>query len=125
MKQHISPEQLNELSENGTEKLRKWWKPDRGDWVYCEINEHEADIYGEPEEDFSCSIDAIMHDSQGKKNHLPLLSIGQMIEFLSDYGAVNIRYVGKNWKVVHWKTYELSELCDALWKAVKEVLNET
>lgn len=31
MKQHITTEQLNELSEKGKEKLRKWWKPKKGD----------------------------------------------------------------------------------------------
>ena len=45
------------------------------------------------------------------KDRLPLLSIGQMIEFLDD-----------NKK--GWWGLNADELCDKLWEAVKEVLNE-
>ena len=66
MKQHITPEQLNELSDKSKDKLRKWWKPEVGD-----INQ-DGHAY------------VVSHKSElfKKTKDLPLLSIGQMIEFL-------------------------------------------
>lgn len=58
----------------------------------------------------------------------PGLSVGQMIEFL----GINIDEIdneGTNWKIItdrHYNPtfYKKIELCDALWEAVKEILNE-
>jgi len=67
------------------------------------------------------------------------ITIGKMIEILSsEYNAVNIddnREFGKgynihcalfknDWKEDIHKEYRDFELCDALWKAIKEVLGE-
>lgn len=54
---------------------------------------------------------------------MELLSIGQMIEFLDEGWLVSIVKT-KNWKVSVNKSYELPELCDALFEAVKEVLDK-
>ena len=89
MKQHITPGDLNRLSEESNQILREWW---------------------EGREYF-------------KYKYEPLLSIGQMIEFL-----------GTQWmtKIVHasarnghlYDINDIEELCDALWSACKEVLNK-
>lgn len=102
MKQHITTEQLNELSEKGKGKLREWWKPKVGD--------------------------------------LPLLSIGQMIEFLDEQIDKHNQKVDENdegeyieysierlldrcWRLNgYFKTIEYSNLTDALFSAVKEIL---
>jgi spore germination protein GerM len=34
MKHRITPEQLNELSDEQKERLRVWWKPQQGDYAY-------------------------------------------------------------------------------------------
>ena len=116
MKQHITTKQLDELSEKGKKKLRKWWKP--------------------KEEEY------IAHAWDGIQD-LPLLSIGQMIEFLDDeryFDEVNIiqkyPYIrrpkhGGKWSVKNtwgWdgpegEKYQI-ELCDALWSACKEILDD-
>ena len=85
MKQHITVEQLKELSDKAKEKLREWWKPSEGDFysldMECNLNCH------------SCSGE--YHDLEYDKTFreypsglvekfYPLLSIGQMIHFLSD-----------------------------------------
>lgn len=67
----------------------------------------------------------------GNRNVYIPLSIGQMIEFLDEYrriielengtGLVIDREVIIKGKVICW--YK-KELCDALWEAVKEVLND-
>ena len=51
---------------------------------------------------------------------LPLLSIGQMIEFLIDHNSS--RWDGKNM----WFSMkeDKKEVCDALWEAVKSVLEK-
>lgn len=113
MKQHITTEQLNGLSEKGRNKLWKWLKP----------NIAKVDINGK--EKF-IPLDVS-----------PLLSIGQMIEFLESnkkyvrceqwVGDENHSWrVGLNWQNAHLYDYVVEKpvLCDALWQAVKEVLEK-
>lgn len=172
MKQHIAPEQLNELTEEQKERLREWWEPKEGDCVYIPKGIKYGDGYGswcefggwEQEEiHFIGSIERITEESIEKENKqpcflipeyandnyfeipirscFPLLSIGQMIEFLMDsneissgidsiYGSkmdgkqkfhVNgfSRKYGERAKAIDGDS---EELCDALWQAVKEVL---
>lgn len=114
MRQHITEEQLNELSDSANKKLRLW-------------------VYKKTYEPPEVSNDESM-----------LLSIGQMIEFL-DEKRKTILFITKL-ECGHdnfvWSTGSMScmgnhtqdkteskrlheagkELCDALWEAVKEVL---
>lgn len=103
MKQHITEEQLNELSEKGKERLRKWWKPKEYD-LY--MNEE-----GEVSSVWCCEDDVTSTD-------MPLLSIGQMIEFLNEYGEIYLGTV----KIITWEPTQ--ELFDVLWQSVKEVLEK-
>ena len=63
-----------------------------------------------------------------------ILNIGEMIEILDNdsgedidsYGerTINVHTIGRpwhHWLTIHWD--QEYELCDALWEAVKEVLN--
>lgn len=89
MKQHITIEQLNELSSDADFKLRGWM------------------------------------DSKGYGGYDYLPSIGKMIEFLGTSWMVNNRNSIGEWEVERrdgMESFENSELCDALWEAVKEVL---
>ena len=123
MKQHITTEQINGLSKKGQGRLRRWWKPRDGDW-YAHSS-HRA------------WFTMLAHGAAKleKNDNLPLLSIGQIIEFLDDTTGENFRTVGSkdvsqrsigspwhHWFTIHWN--EDMELCDALWEAVKEVLEE-
>lgn len=103
MKQHITAEQLEELGKpNGfttpAGKLIKWqWKKN----------------IASQESDGSWSINP--------------MSIGQMIGFLLHEVNFNLDYsdLDGTWGVILGeKEYGNKELCDALWEAVKEVLNE-
>jgi len=110
MKQHITLEQINELSGKGKEVLE--------DWTFNNI-------------------------MMTKKAFIPLLSIGQMIEFLDESGEYSLLKVHSevlglpnNWGVGLFDNFNLRdgwvgneyiikyqenvELCDALWEAVKE-----
>ena len=66
--------------------------------------------------------------NEWKEILLPLLSIGQMIEFLG-FDLDSIRGEGTDWVInqdVKGAIYEWGkkiELCDALWQSVKEKLN--
>ena len=53
--------------------------------------------------------------------NLPLLSIGQMIEFLDDYACIHMVTWNKKLREVVWK-YKAGGLCDVLWEDVKAVL---
>jgi hypothetical protein len=113
MKQHITIEQLNELSVLDQKVLEFWWT---------------GYLVTEPSELWDAGIQHPTH------NGLPLLSIGQMIEFLKgsnityavymDLLVVRdanepriLPYEGHEWHI----TYK--ELCDALWKVIKEILH--
>tara|TARA_Y100000310_G_scaffold303388_1_gene341692 strand:- start:5030 stop:5305 length:276 start_codon:yes stop_codon:yes gene_type:complete len=57
-------------------------------------------------------------------DHLPdFPSIGQMIEFLQwkAHSEITMRFDGNGWKL--WNYYK-ADLCNALWEAVKEVLEK-
>ncbi len=96
MKQHITASQLDELSKKGIKNLKKYLLPKNipGFW----------DV-----------------------NFVPTLSIGQMIEFLDEENvAIDIT---TGWTIIASElqdlhTYKNEELCDALWEAVKEILEK-
>ena len=100
MKQHITTGQLDELSENSWRKLVDW----------------SAEKELQPTTELGKRIE-------------PLLSIGQMIEFLVEH--IN-KLEDDNFQTGHslirnydWFSADKPrELCDALWLAVKGVLNE-
>jgi hypothetical protein len=141
MKQHITIEQLKELSEKGKERLRKWWEPKKYDLIVTHSDYLGKDgfqigffvsDYGYLNSGYR--IDGEYTNGYREKNDcLPLLSIGQMIEFLEEhefYNFLSIEKTGTNWTV--WieeadltrdkvGRYQ-SELCDALWEAVKLVI---
>ena len=106
MKQRIIPDQLNELSSSQKIALRGWFLAKfpitRGGeipWV-------------------------------NTKPPLPLMTIGQMIEFLSDkyenfiIGKIHSWYIDLDISDGSHDVYDIMELCDALWEAVKEELNK-
>lgn len=100
MKQHITIEQLNELSDKAKEKLREWWEPE--EYPFYDDEREMQDLY----------------------EMFPLMSIGQMIEFLDyhnrqpqlNFALVDTLHTGK--------LFPPDFMCDALWEAVKLVLEE-
>ncbi|MGV2887602.1 hypothetical protein [Paenibacillus taichungensis] len=132
MKQMITVHQLNELSENQKERLREWWIPQKGETVFREYDKQVhivANTHDKPAlEDSSCwFVGLANHAGISNKDCLPLLSIGKMIEFLSDISSIS-RSDDSNeqqWNVRgHDRIYETlqEELCDALWESVKQRL---
>jgi hypothetical protein len=128
MKQYITKKQLLELSEEQGKKLRNWYYDKRkiGDKVlyHHPINpnlKNKVLIFGE---------DAMQGDPS------PLMSIGQMIEFIEyyyqemeiykiDYSNEDEEDVDIRWFIgnkPYLDGYSNKELCDALWEAVKNLL---
>ena len=125
MKQYITEKQLNELTDKQKDKLRGWSGDPRKLATRLKPNEIEQAI-----------LDNYLD--------LPLLSIGQMIEFLDEYwnkfeqlydetdgekGEFEDRCLYRCadgcWYVqdpLDNNPGEQFELCDALWEAVKEIL---
>lgn len=102
MKQHITTKQLNELSEKGKKALWKWAK------------DKEFEHFG--------------YWDKGNRD-LPLLSIGQMFEFLDEhYALLSLEKRGGNkpyWIFGTCEKYEKNKSpVDTLWEAVKEVLEK-
>ena len=122
MKQHITPEQLQELTDEQRERLRGWWEPE----LY-QLNRYGVKFYLE-------SLDeGYLREIRGC---LPLLSVGQCIELLEekDPGSWSICCSKSGgWYITSSNLYapkyyiadggkDFVELIDALWQAVKEVL---
>lgn len=104
MKQHITKSELEQLSEKGKEKLDSWLFKDMPPVA---MN------------------DGIFRGMERDR----LLSIGQMIEFLSEYDLEEIYWEGKHsdrmW-VIEGDSFKKSskELSDVLWEVVKKALEK-
>lgn len=126
MKQHITSDQLAELTPEQREALREWWKPQEGDWAI------DKGYLEHPDE--ACVLNKFRTTEVIKRDYLPLLSIGQCIEFLRDKDPKRLCEVmtslfrggyifpGKNQTFVYNRC-KPEELIDALWKAIKAVLS--
>lgn len=126
MQQHITVEQLQELTEEQRAKLWEWWKPAPGD-RYCSENGITFTLT-EWEGSFTKA-------SHGERYYM-LLSIGQCIELLIDskYFENNYTYCDDVLGLVHcngpgvdfaigWRDSTNGvEFTDALWQAVKKAL---
>jgi hypothetical protein len=142
VKQRITIDDLNQLTKEQREKLRKWWKPRVGDWAAVCGNKYgvlvalvqkftvskRAGLLLRQSKDVILDVMGYKYD---KKDCLPLLSIGQMIEILDSYYQnkgfnfeIGYTIVNKRWGI--WNDcileHEQTELCDALWEAVKSIL---
>jgi len=104
MKQHITEEQWNELSDKKQKKLREWV-----------INNN-----------ISKSLFPMKYIGFGEYSFTPLLSIGQMIEFLYENvnDRISVAISKKNGSYISKDNFMMSsdfkdELADSLWEAVK------
>lgn len=114
MKQHITLEQFDKLSTKQKNNLLKWAL----------------------EKEYVVRLPNGIDDLLGRPYYVPLLSIGQMIEFLDEHDKFPTLFkycVGeKEWTLGHDEDHGVTfvdehkntELCNALWEAVKEVLNK-
>lgn len=130
MKRRITIQDLQQLTPEQQEKLRKLWKPQEGDYYYDEKGLDTGAWLFNNYCSFRNNENPYIEDTEvgGQwyiKDCSPLLDIGQMIELIGckllkiDYDyVVNNYYV----KTLNNGTVGKSELCDALWEAVKEVL---
>ena len=120
MKQHITENQLNELSEKGKKRLRKWWKPAFADWCSDGLYRGIVDRAGYR---FVGKIPPAMNY---QFMPLPLLSIGQMIELLDEHNrgseSANILPTTNDINKDYIDVKPVDEWCDAFWEAVKVVL---
>lgn len=133
MKQHLTPQDLDQLTPAGKEKLRAWWKPAEGDFIYT-----SAWIDDKTKNDLVLCMSSPtgMVWQQMLEGALPLLSIGQMIEFLEDndfilliqdpYNEQHSVEEELNWGIYGQlgKQHHSKELCDSLWYACVEILNK-
>jgi hypothetical protein len=146
MKQRITPDQLRELTPSQQEKLREWWKPQEGDWVFN--GNKEALLHTDADTDwimFGSYTEVSKANSikeaepEIKSKCLPLLNIGQCIELLKtiqakqDVGTYISIECGhdEDWFLGHeerttdkveYIQYEDHELIDVLFEAIKSIL---
>jgi len=97
MKQTISIQDLQGLSEKGKERLVKWYEEKKGThWI------SSTEVL----------VDGVF---------LPQMSIGELIEFLDEHDTNGYLLEGYSISGHYGKDGE-PELCDLLWKDVKEIL---
>lgn len=116
MKQHITKQQIFELSNKGRERLLERVKPDSFDLIMKECKGAQ-DGYS-----ITTWVDSLYKDWKEKmddtdiheKKIYPLLSIGQMMEYLADKGIKEL--------VFAFNILQAGEPADALWQAVKDDL---
>jgi len=106
MKQRISINELDQLSDNQKRELDNYWQAKFYNLIGV-VKEFEDDIKIDTEG--TLYVDLFLKD-KFRKITLPLLNIGQMIELLDDYNAPLVRVNG------------VDKLCDFLWKEIKETL---
>ena len=127
MKQNISIQDLDQLSEKGKEKLRKWWKPKDGDIVTRTDYQKEFHIC---EGGLRSSVYWGLENAKNMAPYSPLLSIGQMFEFLDEYREHDgysddwLREIFQGVATGNVQRQYEGELCDALFEAVKKVLEK-
>ncbi|HEX8965414.1 MAG TPA: hypothetical protein VF820_03220 [Patescibacteria group bacterium] len=121
MKQHITIEQLNELSEKGKERLQYWYA----------ASKYPKTVKVKLPEGFTITT---YKEELWKRKKLPLLSIGQMIEFLEEKHELrrshweNTKFIKPSSTTqISW-THESSinshDICDNLWESAKEELEK-
>ena len=142
MKQMIDSAQLDEITEVQRNAIRDWWTPAEGDWIASKGNSRQKKWHTELNSDdtdygFAYEPGVKVKD----KNIVPLLSIGQMIEFLRCKGELGqiLYLIGWTGQYAQWRVtnregvpclntnhpqmgVDFLELCDALWEAVKKTL---
>ena len=108
MKQRITQEQLDSLLPTAKQRYAKWCDPqDDLDWPW--------------------SSDGVI-----RKGKLPLLTIGQMIQFLDGYINEGWWHIERPSARDAWRVQtkygdfeeDVPELCDALWEAVTAILED-
>jgi len=126
MKQRITVEQLQELSEEQGGRLREWWRPVAGDYFTAlfsgtplnRVISNVSKRYEGQIRDSHCNVWEIA-------DCLPLLSIGQCIElgyFLGIHADLTIPlYQDKDYPLTWYpgRKEEPIEIIDALWGAIK------
>lgn len=127
MKQRITIGQINKLPDAHKEQLREWWwgsNPTQFDvytlrFKYDDITRYEGT--------YSLNSGRDFHTDYHKGEALPILSIGQMIQFIQEKkpslkGITKARF--DKW-FVNLDTAQLGykdELCDSLWEATMQIL---
>jgi hypothetical protein len=132
MKQNITVDDINQLTEEQKEKLRDMWRPD---FLTPYFNYKDC-LYGIVKDYYSDNTIRELQTSSidNKKDCLPLLSIAQMIEILNkrkkidaDFeihiattGYTQLGLVCDDYNNKIW--FEGKELCNVLFEAVKSIL---
>jgi hypothetical protein len=115
MKQRITVEQIKELSEEQRVKLLGGWKPRYFD-IFWTGSAYDLKVVERVEDDgLIIAVDGYFCGSREFKDdyHFPLLSIGQMIEYLQN--------TGNDW-TLHGSDWDSKDICDLLWKRVVHYL---
>jgi hypothetical protein len=122
VKQRLEPSDLEMLTPEQREWLRKRWKPQVGDKYldsHGDLETYVVAVYTRAKR-----IKGMNEMMTGRHNALPLLSVGQMIELLSDILRDDAE---PEWQVQKWFAPDgvgicADNLCNELWQACLAVI---
>ncbi|MFD0696472.1 hypothetical protein ACFQZT_20610 [Paenibacillus sp. GCM10027628] len=110
MNQRLKAEHLQQLDSDQQESLRSQWTPQEGEYM----------LFADQEE--------MIYYLNGVEKHrsLPLLNIGQMIDYLSGSDAsFKMQFDSDVWKIsLSGQSYQDDDLCDVLWEVMKGILSQ-
>lgn len=120
-KRSITPKQISELTPKQLERLKEWWKPQDGDYFIKAVHGYNSNSW--------YKIFSYGNTAYNTKTNawIPLLDIGQMIELVGEHEIMIITLEdawGHSNVSLANKGFAANNLCDALWQAVKEVLDK-
>lgn len=129
MKQHITADQIRELTPEQQRKLKEWWRPKEGDW-WKPTAVDEPQLLRDHEKECClrehCNFDSFESWCENLKRFdgiFPLLSISQCLELLDDLTIEsNPDNQAIRFKIDRHMWLGNSKLLDELWEAVKAVL---
>ncbi|TBL76292.1 hypothetical protein [Paenibacillus thalictri] len=109
MNQRISADHLQQLSDTQKETLRSLWNPQEGEYI----------LFNEYQEEMIYYLNGVE-----KHKSLPLLTIGQMISYLTHHDKMfSMQFESGEWQVTLSKSVmQNPELCNALWEATMSKL---
>jgi hypothetical protein len=119
MRQRITIEELNELTDEQKVRLKEWWKPHFGDFfIWFGQSDQEDIVLGHEYTHEKCArINSLQEGLRLEFNDcLPLLSIGQCIEILQSSNT--------DW-TPNGSDWDEPDIIEVLWNKIKKVFQPT
>lgn len=126
MKQKITSEQIDELTEGQRKVIQDWYIVSEGDYIaYKAHGKQKKWVIHLNFNDTDYGWDREPGTKLTSKYEFPALSVGQMIEFIYKHRTVDIESEERESPMMGWtinNNQHALKLVDALWRELKDIL---